>query len=269
VAGGGDDGARTSAGAETGVSGEVPNTSGKANAAPAGGQWRGFCRELLIIVTVTAVVTLLVKAFAIQVCQVPSASMENTLLPGDRVLVNKLIYHLRGINRGDIVVFSGQGSWGPDAPPESGNLVVRLFADVLSEIGLKSSQTYYVKRVIGLPGDHVACCKDGKVTVNGVALEEASYLYPGPASSLPFHVTVPPGHLWVLGDNRGNSLDSRYHTDNPGGGAIPENQVVGRVFLILWPASRLRELPIPSTFQQGALHGAARGLVRSSPTPGS
>ena len=221
---------------------------------------KSFSRELLTIVIAAVVLTLVVKAFVVQVYRIPSASMENTLQIGDRVLVNKLIYHFRGIDRGDIVVFSGQDSWGPDAPPASGDPVVRFFDAVLSDIGLQSSQTYYIKRVIGLPGDRVACCTDGKVTVNGVPLSESSYLYPGNApSSFSFKATVPAGYVWVLGDHRGDSDDSRYHTGYPGGGAIPENQVVGRAFLIIWPPSQLRDLPIPSTFAQASLHAGAAG----------
>ena len=228
--------------------------------APAGKKHKNFWRELLTIVVAAAVLTLLVKAFVVQVYRIPSASMENTLQVGDRVLVNKLVYHFRGIERGDIVVFSGQDSWGPDAAPPSGDPVVRLWDDVLSDIGLQSSQTYYIKRVIGLPGDRIACCTDGKVTVNGVPLTETSYLYPGDAPSFPFKtVKVPPGHLWVMGDHRGDSDDSRYHQSDPGGGAIPENEVVGRAFLIIWPPSQLRDLPIPATFGQAALHAGAAG----------
>ena len=209
-----------------------------------------------------AVLTLLVKAFVIQVYRIPSASMENTLQIGDRVLVNKVVYHFRGIARGDVVVFSGQDSWGPDAPPPSSNPVVRVFDDVLSGLGLHSDQTYYIKRVIGLPGDHVACCTDGKVTVNGVPLNEGQYLYPGnPPSTFKFSDVVPAGHLWVMGDHRGDSDDSRYHPGDPGGGAIPESQVVGRAFLIIWPPSQLRDLPIPTTFQQAALHAGAAGAA--------
>ena len=230
--------------------------------APAGKKRKHFWRELLVIVVVAAALTLLVKAFVAQVYKIPTGSMENTLQVNDRVLVNKLVYHFRGIARGDIVVFSGQDSWGPDAPPPSDNGFVRLWDDVLSDIGLQSSQTYYIKRVIGLPGDKVACCTDGKVTVNGVPLTETSYLYPGDAPSFPFKtVTVPPGHLWVMGDHRGDSDDSRYHTGDPGGGAIPENEVVGRAFLIIWPPSQLRDLPIPSTFNQAALHAGPAGAA--------
>jgi signal peptidase I len=221
---------------------------------------KSFGRELLTIVIAAAVLTLLVKAFVIQVYRIPSASMENTLQIGDRVLVNKVVYHFRGIARGDVVVFSGQDSWGPDAPPPSSNPVVRVFDDVLSGLGLHSEQTYYIKRVIGLPGDRVACCTDGKVTVNGVPLDEGQYLFPGnPPSTLKFSDVVPPGHLWVMGDHRSDSDDSRYHPGDPGGGAVPENEVVGRAFLIIWPPSQLRDLPIPTTFQQAALHAGAAG----------
>jgi signal peptidase I len=232
------------------------------DSAPAGTKRKHFWRELLVIVVVAAALTLLVKAFVVQVYRIPSASMENTLQVGDRVLVNKLVYHFRGVARGDIIVFSGQDSWGPDAPPAPSNGLVRFWDEVLSSVGLDSSQTYYIKRVIGLPGDKVACCTDGKVTVNGVALTETSYLYPGDAPSFPFKtVTVPAGHLWVMGDHRGDSDDSRYHTGDPGGGAIPENEVVGRAFLIIWPPSQLRDLPIPSTFSQAALHAGAAGAA--------
>ena len=230
---------------------------------------KSFGRELLTIVVAAAVLTLLVKAFVVQVYRIPSGSMENTLQVGDRVLVNKVVYHVRGIARGDIIVFSGQDSWGPDAPPPSSDPVVRIFDDVLSGIGLKDNQTYYIKRVIGLPGDHVACCTDGKVTVNGVPLSEGSYVYPGnPPSSVKFSEVVPSGHLWVMGDHRSDSEDSRYNTGDPGGGAIPENQVVGRAFLIIWPPSQIRDLPIPSTFQQSALSVAAAEPVAGAAAAG-
>ena len=182
---------------------------------PAGKRARSW-RRLMVIVVTAIVLMLLVKAFAVQVYRIPSASMEDTLLTGDRVLVSKLVYHFRAIGRGDIVVFSGQGSWGsttgtPDpAPPR--NPFLRVVDDVLADAGIYSTQTYYIKRVIGLPGDHVACCTDGKMTVNGVPLDEKSYLFPGASpSAIHFSVTVPPGRLWVMGDNRAISDDSREH----------------------------------------------------------
>ena len=244
----------------------APEPGQRAPAAKKAKKKRNFWRELLTIVVAAAVLTLLVKAFLVQVYRIPSASMENTLQVGDRVLVNKVVYHFRSIARGDVVVFSGQDSWGPDAPPPSSDPVVRLFDDVLSGIGLQNNQTYYIKRVIGLPGDHVACCTDGKVTVNGVPLSEGAYVFPGnPPSTFKFNEVVPAGHLWVMGDHRSDSDDSRFHPDDPGGGAIPENQVVGRAFLIIWPPSQIRDLPIPSTFAQTALGAAAAAPVVGVP----
>ena len=230
---------------------------------PAGGKRKSTWRQLMVIVLAAIVLMLLVKAFVVQVYRIPSASMEDTLLTGDRVLVNKLVYHVRDIGRGDIVVFSGQGSWGsttgaPDPAPPS-NPFLRFVDDVLADAGIHSTQTYYIKRVIGLPGDHVACCTDGRVTVNGIPLDEKPYLFPGASpSELRFSVTVPPGRLWVMGDNRAISDDSRGHmTRAPQDGTVPENQVVGRAFLIIWPFSQFGDLPVPATFQRAAL-GAAR-----------
>ena len=237
-----------------------------ADAQQAAGQLASSWRHLMLVVVAAIVVMLLVKAFVAQVYRIPSASMETTLLTGDRVLVNKLVYHVRGIARGDIVVFSGQDSWGtttgaPD-PALPGNPLMRAGYDVLADIGVYSTQTYYIKRVIGLPGDHVACCTNGKVTVNGVPLDETSYLFPGARPSVQaFKVVVPPGRLWVMGDNRAISDDSRGHmsADFPAMGTVPENEVAGRAFLIIWPPSQLGDLPIPATFQQAALHAGASG----------
>jgi signal peptidase I len=240
--------------------------AGESDSAAKGGKpkkKKSFGRELLTIVVAAAVLTLLVKAFLVQVYRIPSASMENTLQIGDRVLVNKVVYHFRDIARGDVIVFSGQDSWGPDAPPPPSNPVVRVFDDMLSGLGLHSDQTYYIKRVIGLPGDRVACCDaQGRVTVNGVALNEGQYVYPGEQpSAVKFSNVVPAGHVWVMGDHRGDSEDSRYHPDDPGGGAIPGSQVVGRAFFIIWPPSQFRDLPIPNTFQQASLHAGAAGAA--------
>jgi signal peptidase I len=219
---------------------------------------RHFGRDLAIIVIAALVLTILLKAFVVQVFSIPSGSMENTLLPGDRILVNKLVYRFRPIDRGDIVVFSGAGSWDP-VTPTPGNPVVRFLDDARSLVGIAGPGTDYVKRVIGVPGDRVACCNShGQVTVNGVPLSEKSYIYPGAApSQIPFNIKVPAGRLWVMGDNRADSDDSRYRTSAPGGGTIPESAVVGRAFLIIWPLSRFTDLPIPNTFQQAGLRSAA------------
>jgi len=220
---------------------------------------RPFWRDLVVIVVAALALTILLKAFVVEVFSIPSGSMENTLLPGDRVLVSKIVYRFRDIARGDVVVFSGQGSWGPDAPPPPGNPFVRLWDGLTNLIGVTAPGTDYIKRVIGLPGDHVVCFDaQGRITVNGVPLSEQSYIHPGDVpSSVPFDAVVPAGRLWVMGDNRADSDDSRYRTTDPGGGTIPESEVVGRAFVIIWPPSRIGDLPIPATFQQVALHATA------------
>ncbi len=212
--------------------------------------------ELLVLFVLALVIMLVIKTYVVQAFYIPSSSMENTLDIGDKVLVNKLIYHFRSIDRGDVIVFNGEGSWDPPSPPQSSDPVVRLASEfghaVVGLFGISPGVHDYIKRVIGVPGDHVACCDAlGRVTVNGVPLSEKSYLYPhNPPSMTKFSITVPPGRLWVMGDHRDVSYDSRGHIGEPGGGTIPESQVVGRAFLILWPPSRFRVLPIPATFNK-------------------
>jgi signal peptidase I len=232
-------------------------------------RWSAW-QELPILIVVALAIALVIKSFVVQPFFIPSSSMEDTLLIGDKVLVNKLVYHFRGIDRGDIIVFNGIGSWNPPAPIShpSSDPIVRaydvtlrpLFSSIAGLFGTPADQgTDYVKRVIGLPGDHVACCNaQGLVTVNGVPLHESSYLYPGAApSQIRFSITVPSGRLWVMGDNRIVSDDSRMRQGDPGFGTIPDNEVIGRAFVIVWPPSRWRTLPIPSTFDQPAIKAAA------------
>jgi signal peptidase I len=245
---------------------------GKAKAKAKRKQRGSFLRELPILVVIALALALIIKTYAFQAYYIPSGSMQNTLAIGDKVLVNKIIYHLRSIHRGDVVVFNGQGSWNPGPAPTTPNPFDRLYHAVIGLFGAAPGQTDYIKRVIGIPGDHVACCDDrGRVTVNGVPLNEKSYLYPGNApSAMHFSITVPPGRLWVMGDHRAVSDDSRDHEGFPGGGTIPENEVVGRAFWIVWPPSRWRELPIPATFQQPALnssHSAAAHANASVSNP--
>jgi signal peptidase I len=237
---------------------ESPTPDESETPVPAGKRKRSFWRDLAVIVVAALALTIVLKAFVVQVFSIPSGSMENTLLPGDRILVSKIVYDFRSIQRGDVVVFSGAGSWDPPAQSPS-NPVLRLWDDAASLVGIAAPGTDYVKRVIGVPGDRVVCCDvKGRVTVNGVPLSESSYIFPGDVpSQLTFSVVVPPGRLWVMGDNRADSDDSRYRRSFPGGGTIPESAVVGRAFVIIWPLSRISDVPIPSTFQQAGFRAAS------------
>jgi signal peptidase I len=229
---------------------------------------RSFWKELPVLIVVALVLALVIKTYAIQAFYIPSGSMQNTLAIGDRVLINKIVYHTRSIARGDIVVFNGDGSWDPVPPKTSQNIFSKLLSDIKDIGGASADNDIYIKRVIGLPGDHVACCNaQGKVTVNGVPLTEGSYLYPGNVpSSTPFNITVPKGDLWVMGDHRAISYDSRGHMGMPGGGSIPENKVLGRAFVIIWPPSRWSFLDIPATFEQPKLTGSTAAAGGSTKT---
>jgi signal peptidase I len=220
---------------------------------------RSFWREFPVLVAVALLLAVVIKTYAIQAFFIPSGSMENTLEINDRVLVNKLVYDVRGIHRGDIVVFNGDGSWDPGPVPVDTNFLVKFADGFASMFGFGHPGDILIKRVIGLPGDRVACCDaQDRVTVNGVPLTESSYLYPGDAPSMSrFSITVPPGRLWVMGDHRLISDDSRDHLGDPGGGTIPESAVIGRAFVIIWPPSRWRILPIPGTFEQPKLNASA------------
>ena len=229
---------------------------------------RSFWRELPILVAVALLLAVVIKTYALQAFFIPSGSMENTLEVNDRVLINKLVYDVRGIHRGDIIVFNGDGSWDPGTVPTSSNVFSEFVSNLASMFGFGHPSDIYVKRVIGLPGDHVACCDaQGRVTVNGVPLTEGSYLYPGDAPSLVrFNpIVVPAGRLWVMGDHRYVSDDSRGHLGDPGGGTVPESAVLGRAFVIIWPPSRWRFLPIPATFEQSSLGKQAPAASGNGP----
>jgi signal peptidase I len=210
--------------------------------------WLVFLRDVLVIVLIAILVSFLVKTFLVRSFYIPSGSMENTLLVKDRILVDEITPRFGAYERGDIVVFRDPGGWLPPSTAPARPPLVEAGDWLLSLVGLSApdSDDHLIKRVIGLPGDHVVCCNGiGQVTVNGIPVDESSYLKlnPGdPASALAFDVTVPAGSLWVLGDNRNQSKDSRYNTDQPGKGFVPIDNVVGRAFLITWPFDRFGAL---------------------------
>ena len=202
---------------------------------------------MLIVVVSALVLSFLIKTFFFQSFWIPSGSMEPTLIYGDRILVSKWRPDPLPLRRGDIVVFKDPGGWLDHAPEDGGSLRF-IGKEILTFTGLlpEDAGEHLVKRVIGLPGDHVECDDpDGKVKVNGEEINE-TYIAPGarPCGDT-FSVTVPDGRLWVMGDNRENSADSRKHLGLPGGGTVPRENVVGTAFAIVWPFDRFTGLGNP------------------------
>ncbi|MGW2747710.1 signal peptidase I [Streptomyces sp. NPDC001450] len=216
---------------------------------------RSAVREIPLLVGVAVLIALVLKTFLVQAFVIPSGSMEQTIRIGDRVLVDKFTpWFGSKPQRGDVVVFHDPGGWLADEQTAKKHdpVVVKQLKEGLTFIGLLPSDNEkdLIKRVIGVGGDHVKCCDaQGRVTVNGVPLTEADYLYPGNSpSSTPFDITVPKGRLWVMGDHRDNSADSRVHQNTPYGGTVSEDSVVGRAMVIGWPVGHWTSLDEPKTF---------------------
>ncbi|MEU3310605.1 signal peptidase I [Nocardiopsis sp. NPDC055551] len=215
-----------------------------------------FWKELPILIVIALVLAFVIRTWLMQAFYIPSTSMENTLLVGDRVLVNKVVYQVRDIERGEVIVFNGDGSW--DDPntveiPEPTNPVSGAFTWVQQQLGAAPSGKEYIKRVIGLPGDTVECCDEqNRLLVNGEPLDEEAYLYPGSVESHTEFgpIEVPEDHLWLMGDHRAISHDSRANQNNPGGGAVPIDHVVGRAFVIIWPFGQAGALSVPPAFEE-------------------
>lgn len=227
------------------------------------GDGAALVRELPVLIGVALILALLIKTFLVQAFYIPSDSMENTLKVGDRVLVNKLGSYFGSVDRGQVVVFKDPGGWlGDDEGGSDGNPFLHGIKSVFVFVGLLPSDNErdLIKRVIGIPGDRVKCCDGkGRITVNGVALNE-SYVFPGNTpSDLTFDITIPDGRLWVMGDHRAVSADSRLHMGDPGGGTIPADNVIGRAFVIVWPLGRAATLPVPDTYHQKALAASGAG----------
>lgn len=228
-----------------------------------GGVW-GFVRDLIVILLVAFLVSFLLKTFLVRSFYIPSVSMEQTLKVNDRILVNQLVPSLIDVHRGDVVVFQDPGGW---LYPRSTNPPTGL-EKVLQTVGLAAdtSHEYVVKRVIGIGGDRVECCDaEGRIMVNGVPLDEPYTVIPDGetrASKIDFDVTVPDDAVWVMGDNRYQSKDSRYNQDQPGKGFVPESEIVGRAFVLNWPLSRFTWLGTPEgtfTGVDAAREAAATG----------
>lgn len=207
--------------------------------------WLTFLRDVIIIVLVAVLVSFLVKTFLVRSFYIPSGSMESTLMVNDRILVDEVTPRFGGYERGDIVVFRDPGGWLPVSTDAPRSPIVEAVDWSLSLVGLSApdSDDHLVKRIIGTPGDHVVCCNTlGQISVNDVPIDETDYLKlptaDSPASADDFDVVVPDDRLWVLGDNRYSSKDSRYNQDQPGKGFVPVGNVVGRAFLITWPFDR-------------------------------
>src|SRR5450631_3471866 len=211
-------------------------------------------RESAIVIVLALVLSLLVKTWLVQAFFIPSISMENTLVTGDRVIVNKLVPSHFSVNRGDVIVFEDPDHWLPPPVQVQRPPLLSALNSTLVFVGLlpNDGSNHLIKRVIGLPGDHVVCCdKNQRRTIDGVALTEP-YLFPGDSpSQQTFNITVPPGRVWVMGDHRSQSGDSRPHDENSGGakGSVPESVITGRALALVWPFDHWNWLSdFPQTF---------------------
>ncbi|MFJ2112503.1 signal peptidase I [Streptomyces sp. NPDC087850] len=214
---------------------------------------RNAMKEIPILITVALFIAIVLKTFLVQAFVIPSGSMEQTIRISDRVLVDKLTpWFGSKPQRGDVVVFKDPGGWlgADELPKDDSPAIIKLAKTGLTFIGLLPSadEQDLIKRVVAVGGDTVKCCdQSGKVTVNGMPLTEP-YLNPGNApSTIPFDVTVPAGRIFVMGDHRSNSADSRFHLAEDGG-TVSEDKVVGRAVVIAWPLSHWSELERRETY---------------------
>jgi signal peptidase I len=224
------------AGAEAGAVGHVRDApSSKEASGNKNSGFLGWLKEIATIVVIALLLSFLIKTFLFRAFFIPSGSMENTLQIDDRIFVNQLIPQPFALERGDVVVFRDTEKWLPEAPAEG---ETSWLTETLVFVGLApdESQQHLVKRVIGLEGDRVVCCgPDGKITVNGETLDEP-YLFPGATpSDTPFDVTVPAGKIWVMGDHRNASADSRANQDKESKGFIDVDEIEGKAAVIAWP----------------------------------
>jgi signal peptidase I len=202
-------------------------------------------REFPILVIVALAVSLVIKSFLVQFFYIPSGSMENTLQINDRVAVNKIPFISKSIDRGDVVVFRDPSNWLPEPYADNQNKVIAKIKEGLVLVGVlpNPAKQYLVKRVIGVAGDRIVCCSDKKITINGTPVDEP-YIFKGnDPSEVTFDITVDPGKIWVMGDHRGASADSRFHQDDINKGQVPLSRVTGRVFGVIWPFNSAKFVP--------------------------
>lgn len=207
-------------------------------------------KETAIIVVSALILSWIIKTFLVQAFYIPSGSMENTLQENDRILVSKMVPDVFDINRGDIIVFKDPANWLEYSVIQDDSGAQAFLRKTLTFIGVlpQDAGSHLIKRVIGLPGDTVECCDaEGRMLVNGEPIDETAYLKEGEEPSLfDFSVEVPSDSLWVQGDNRSGSADSRAHLGGPGGGYVPVDNVVGTAFVKVWPFDRMGWLRNPS-----------------------
>ena len=199
-------------------------------------------REFPILIIVALAVSIVIKTFLVQFFYIPSGSMENTLQINDRVAVNKVPFIGKSIKRGDVVVFRDPDNWLPEPYVGDQNKFIAKIKDAFVAVGVLPNPTkqYLVKRVIGVAGDKVECCsKDKKLMINGVEIDEPYVFAGNTASDTNFNVTVPAGKIWVMGDHRGASADSRFHQDDINNGMVPNSKITGKVVGIIWPIKNL------------------------------
>jgi signal peptidase I len=236
-------------------------------------------QELPLLLVVAFCLAVLIRTFLVQAFFIPSGSMENTLLVGDRVLVNKVVYDMRDPVRGEIVVFRGTDNWAPEVTePVSQAFGAKLGRTIGDLVGIsRPGERDFIKRVIGLPGDKVACCDDkGRITVNGQGIDEPYVQDNSPLDAPPnprqctsrrfAEVTVPAGEMFVMGDHRAVSQDARCQ------GPVPIDNIIGRAFVIVWPSSRFTSLHVPESWKSyAAAHPVAAApsgaIPRRDPDP--
>ncbi|MDX6308839.1 MAG: signal peptidase [Nocardioidaceae bacterium] len=234
--------------------------------AGAGRRFARGARELVIILTIALIASALIRAFVAQAFYVPTGSMLPTIQLHDKILVSRI----GGIHRGEVVVFKDPGGWIPPSEKSGSPGPIRSALEFIGVLP-QSSDNHLVKRVIGLPGDHLVCCTHaGRLTINGKPIDESSYLFQGsvPADRTSFDVVVPAGHLFVLGDHRYRSGDSAFHLPSQGA-FVPEDLVTGRAMAVIWPLSDAHVMHIPAVFAHippGEQQPPATGVIKPAPT---